>query len=147
MALSIDVVVVAYQRWDLTESCLRHLQRQTVQHRLILVDNGSTDDSASRARTAFPEIEVIELGRPHGFAAACNLGAAAGTGDVVAQINNDVDCRPDFLEKLVAPMERDDQVGLVSCRLLRPDGETIDSVGLACDRTLATFQRFHGRSS
>lgn len=144
MGLSIDVVVVAYERWDLSEGCLRHLQDQTVPHRVILVDNGSSDGSADRARAAFPNVEVIELGRRHGFPAACNRGVAAGNGDVVAQINNDVDCRPDFLEKLVAPMERDDRVGLVSCLLLRPDGETIDSVGLACDRTLATFQRFHG---
>jgi len=145
VALSIDVVVVAYEQWDLTESCLRHLREQTLAHRLILVDNGSGDDSVRRARTAFPGAEVIELGSRHGFPAACNAGVAAGDGDVVAQINNDVDCRPDFLEKLVAPMERDDRVGLVSCRLLRPGGETIDSVGLACDGTLATFQRFHGR--
>jgi N-acetylglucosaminyl-diphospho-decaprenol L-rhamnosyltransferase len=145
VALSIDVVVVTYEQWDLTASCLRHLQRQTVPHRLILVDNGSSDDSVDRARSTFPGVDVIELGRRHGFPAACNVGVAAGNGDVVAQINNDVDCRPDFLETLVAPMERDERVGLVSCRLLRPGGQTIDSVGLACDRTLATFQRFHGR--
>jgi GT2 family glycosyltransferase len=144
VALSIDVVVVAYERWDLTESCLRNLQRQTRDHRLILVDNGSADDSAHRVRAAFPGVEVIELGRRHGFSAACNAGVAAGSGDVVAQINNDVDCRPDFLENFVAPMERDHGIGLVSCLLLRPGAQTIDSVGLACDRTLAVFQRFHG---
>jgi N-acetylglucosaminyl-diphospho-decaprenol L-rhamnosyltransferase len=145
VALSLDVVVVAYQRWDLTESCLRHFQRQTLEHRVILVDNGSTDDSVDRVRATFPNVEVVELGHRHGFSAACNFGVAAGSGDAVAQVNNDVDCRPDFLEQLVAPMDRDDKVGLVSCRLLRTDGETIDSVGLACDRTLAVFQRFHGR--
>jgi GT2 family glycosyltransferase len=145
VALSIDVVVVGYERWDLTESCLRHLQRQTVDHRVILVDNGSADGSAARARSEFPNVEVIELGSRHSFSAACNLGVAAGDGDVVAQINNDVDCRPGFLERLVAPMERDETIGLVSCVLLRPDGQTIDSVGLCCDRTLAVFQRFHGK--
>jgi N-acetylglucosaminyl-diphospho-decaprenol L-rhamnosyltransferase len=143
--LSIDVVVVAFERWDLTESCLRHFQRQTVDHRLILVDNGSTDGSGERARAAFPGIHVIELERRRGYPAACNAGVAAGNGDAVAQVNNDVNCRPDFLEHLIAPMERDDRVGLVSCRLLRMGEETIDSVGLMCDRTLATFQRFHGR--
>jgi N-acetylglucosaminyl-diphospho-decaprenol L-rhamnosyltransferase len=145
MALSIDVVVVAYQRWDLTESCLRHLQRQTAEHRLILVDNGSPDGTASNARAAFPDVEVIKLEHRLGFPAACNVGVAAGSGDVIAQINNDVDCRPDFLEKVVAPMERDETVGLVSCTLIRPDGRTLDSVGLTCDQTLAPFQRHYGR--
>jgi N-acetylglucosaminyl-diphospho-decaprenol L-rhamnosyltransferase len=144
MSVSIDVVIVAYQRWDLTESCLRHLERQTIEHRTILVDNGSADDSVDMVRVNFPEVEVIELGERRGFPAACNAGVGAGNGDAIAQINNDVECRPDFLEKLVVPMSRDDSVGLVSCLLLRPDGATIDSVGLTCDPTLATFQRFHG---
>lgn len=143
--LSIDVVIVAYQRWDLTESCLRHLRRQTAAHRLILVDNGSPDGTAEKARAGWPDVHVIKLERRLGFPAACNVGVAAGDGEVIAQINNDVDCRPDFLERVVAPMERDKRVGLVSCLLLRPGGQTIDSVGLACDRTLAGFQRFYGQ--
>jgi len=39
----IDVVIVAYNRWELTESCLQHLDRQTLAHRVFVVDNGSSD--------------------------------------------------------------------------------------------------------
>ena len=147
MPPSIDVVVVAYRRWDLTESCLRHLQQQTVDHRVILVDNGCTEGTAERARAEFPDVEVVSFDRGVGYPAACNAGVAAGTGEIVAQINNDVNCRPDFLERAVAPLERDPGVGLVSCLLLRADGATLDSVGLCCDRTLAGFQRFHGQAA
>ena len=42
---------------------------------------------------------------------------AAGDGDVVVLLNNDVDCRPDFLERLVAPLERDPALGSVAALL------------------------------
>ncbi len=48
MPPSIDVVIVAYNRYELTDSCLRHLDAQTIDHRVILVDNGSTDDTRAR---------------------------------------------------------------------------------------------------
>ena len=51
---------------------------------------------------------------------AANRAVAAGSGDVVVTMNNDVDARPDFLERLVAPMEADPGVGSVAALLLRP---------------------------
>lgn len=143
-AMTIDAVVLARDRWELTESCLRHLERQTIPHRVILVDNGSADGTAARAREAFPDVSVVRLEGNNPFAVAVNRGVAAGRGDVIAMLNNDVDCRPEFLERGVAPLEHDETLGLVSCVLLRPDGR-LDSVGLTADRTLAPFQRRHGQ--
>jgi N-acetylglucosaminyl-diphospho-decaprenol L-rhamnosyltransferase len=144
MTLSIDVVIVAFERWDLTESCLRHLERQTIDHRTYLVDNGSTDPTLENVRRNFPNVHTTRLDTNSAFARACNLGVAQGGGEVIVPLNNDVDCRPDFLERLVAPLERDSALGSVVPLLLRPDDRTIDSVGLAADPTLAGFQRFHG---
>jgi N-acetylglucosaminyl-diphospho-decaprenol L-rhamnosyltransferase len=142
--MTIDVVVVAHDRWDLTESCLRHLSEQTVAHRVFLVDNASSDGTADRAAGAFPGVEVIQLDQLKPFAVACNRGVGAGSGDVVVMLNNDVDCRSDFLEKVGMPLRQVPGVGLTSCLLLRPGGETVDSVAVTVDRTLASFQRFHG---
>ncbi len=142
--MRIDVVVVARNQWELTESCLRHLQRQTVPHRVILVDNGSSDATTERARKAFPDVTVIRLEGDHPFAFGVNRGVDAGRGEAIVMLNNDVDCRAEFLERTVAWLERDESLGLVSCVLLRPDGR-LDSVGLTADRTLAPFQRFHGQ--
>jgi GT2 family glycosyltransferase len=144
MSPTIDVVVVARDHWDLTESCLRHLEAQTARHRVILVDNASSDGTSERVGDLFPAAHLIALTQLQSFAAACNLGAEGGSAEVVVMLNNDVDCHPDFLENVVAPLEQNTQLGLVSCLLVRPDGETIDSVGLAVDSTLAAFQRFHG---
>ncbi|HTU77301.1 MAG TPA: glycosyltransferase family 2 protein [Solirubrobacteraceae bacterium] len=145
MPSSIDVVIVAYNRYDLTGSCLRHLQAQTVEHHVIVVDNGSTDDTRVRLREEWPALQVEAFDENRGFPEACNRGVAAGRGEIVVLLNNDVDCRPDFLERLVAPLG-DPTVGSVVPLLLQPGEKGIDSVGLAADSILAGFPRLRGMS-
>ena len=144
MPPSIDVVIVAYGRYELTLSCLRHLSAQTIDHRLILVDNGSTDDTRARVGNEWPRAHLECFDENRGFAEACNSGVAAGSGELVVLLNNDVDCRPDFLERLVAPLDRDAQVGAVAALMLQPGERLIDSAGLTADVTLGGFPRLQG---
>lgn len=141
----VDVVIVAYNRFDLTESCLRHLASQSRAHRVILVENGSTDDTRARLAAEWPQVDVIPIDTNSAFSLACNAGVAAGTAEWVVLLNNDVDCRPDFVERAVAPLERDSTLGSVATLCLRPGERLIDSVGLAVDTTLAAFPRHQGR--
>jgi N-acetylglucosaminyl-diphospho-decaprenol L-rhamnosyltransferase len=140
---SVDVVIVTYNRYELTASCLRHLAGQTINHRVIVVDNGSADDTAARVRADWPDVRLLPLDRNYGFAVGCNRGVAVGSGEVVVLLNNDVKCRADFLQRLLAPL-RDDSVGSVASLMLQPREATIDSVGLTADVTLAGFPRLHG---
>lgn len=143
--LSIDVVIVAFNRFDLTESCLRHLADQTRAYRLIVCDNGSTDDTQERARRLRPDAEIVRFEDNQAFAVACNAGVAAGCGDIIVLLNNDVDCRRDFLERLVEPLEDDPSLGSAAALCIRPDGEHIDSIGMTTDVTLSGFPRLQGR--
>jgi N-acetylglucosaminyl-diphospho-decaprenol L-rhamnosyltransferase len=145
VTLSIDVVVPTHDRWELTERCLKHLARQTVAHTVFVVDDGSSDGTPAAVRRDFPAVRVIETGASRGFSVACNRGAETGNGDAIVLLNNDIECRVDFLERLVAPLAADAQLGSVAAVLLHPDGELVDSAGLTADRTLAGFPRHHGR--
>jgi N-acetylglucosaminyl-diphospho-decaprenol L-rhamnosyltransferase len=140
----VDVVIVAYNRYDLTESCLRHLAAQTLAHRMIVIDNGSTDDTSERLASEWPDIALRRLADNHGFAEACNRGVAAGDGELVVLLNNDVDVRPDFVERLVAPLLDDPGVGSVAALMLQPGEQLIDSAGLAADAVLGGFPRLQG---
>jgi N-acetylglucosaminyl-diphospho-decaprenol L-rhamnosyltransferase len=144
MAPTIDVVIVAYGRYELTESCLRHLGAQDLAHRVILVDNGSRDDSAARVAAEWPTVHMERFTENRGFAEACNRGVAAGTGEIVVLLNNDVDVHPDFLTQLIAPLEQDPTVGSVATLMLQPGERLIDSAGLTADVTLAGFPRLQG---
>jgi N-acetylglucosaminyl-diphospho-decaprenol L-rhamnosyltransferase len=136
-------VIVAYNRYELTESCLRHLRAQTVDRHVIVVDNGSTDDTWARIAAEWPEVQLEHFDDNRGFPQACNRGVGAGSGEVVVMLNNDVDCNPDFLERLVRPL-RDPTIGSVASLMLQPGGETIDCIGLAADAVLAGFPRLQG---
>jgi len=141
---SIDVVIPVRDRFDLTERCLRHLEAQTVEHKVIVVDDGSTDGTAERLREHWRAVHVERLASRRGFAELCNRGAAVGSGEIIVLLNNDVECRPDFLERVVAPFA-DPQVGAVASLMLQPGEVLIDSIGLSADVTLAAFPRLQGR--
>ncbi len=144
MTPSLDIVIPVRNRWELTKTCLEHLRVQTVPHSLIVCDNGSTDGTPERVRASFPEARLIQLGANVGFPAACNRGAHAGSSETVVLLNNDVECRPDFLERLVAPFRDDERLGSVASLLLMPGEQRIESFGLAVDPTLAGYPRLRG---
>ena len=68
---------------------------------VLVVDNGSTDDTAGAARRAGAQV-VGE--RRRGYGAACATGVAAATGDVLAFMDGDGSFIPGELERLLAPI-------------------------------------------
>jgi N-acetylglucosaminyl-diphospho-decaprenol L-rhamnosyltransferase len=142
---TVDVALVAYRGWELTQSCLEHLRRQTIAHRVTVCDNGCDQETSQRLANLYPEVETVRMERNMPYPVACNAAVAAGQGELVVMMNNDVDARPHFLERLLAPFHSRPRLGSVAPLLLRPGEHEIDSVGLLADRTLAAFSRFQGR--
>jgi len=141
---AVDVVIPCHNNRSLTRACLASFERQTLPHRVIVVDDGSTDGTAAMVHEEFPQVEVVELDGNRGYTIACNRGVAAGSGEFVVLINNDTESAPDFLERILAPLEADPAVGSVTPVMVRPDGR-IDNVGLSIDRTIAGYSRLQGR--
>lgn len=141
--ISVDVVVPVHGKWALTAQCLLDLRAQTIEHRVILVDDKSPDDTLEQVARHFPEVDVVALEVNCGFAVACNRGIAAGNGEIVVLLNNDVEAAPTLLEEIVRPFIDNPSVGSAATLLLRPDGR-VDSFGIFADPTLAGFARCHG---
>lgn len=74
---------------------------QTLLHEIIVVDNGSTDNTAEVARTAGAQV-VSEPQR--GYGAACAAGVAAATGDILVFMDGDGSFIPGELSRLVTPI-------------------------------------------
>jgi len=141
---TIDVVVPVHGGWQHTDRCLRHLARQTVPHRVVVVDNASPDDTVARLRVKHPQAQIVEMRGNAGFARAVNAGVQAGSGDLVVVLNNDVDCDPELVERLAAAFA-DPAVGSAAPLLLRPGRDNLDSYGISVDPTLAGFIRLQGQ--
>jgi GT2 family glycosyltransferase len=80
---------------------LRSLAAQTRPLQVVLVDNGSSDESVALARRELPEIKVLELESNLGFGPALNRAVAEHPADPLILLNNDVECEPRFLEALL----------------------------------------------
>jgi glycosyltransferase involved in cell wall biosynthesis len=92
-APQISVVVPAFQASATIERCVRALTAQTLpreQYEVIVVDDGSSDDTAIRAEKA--GAHVLRLSRNMGPAAARNAGVAIARGETV--VFTDADCEP-----------------------------------------------------
>ena len=112
---------------------------------MIVSDNGGSGETAERVGREWPTVRLIRSAERLSFAAACNRGADAGDGEVVVLLNNDVYCRPDWLERLIAPLEAEPATGSIACLLVQPGEQLIDSVGLCADPTLAGYPRLAGQ--
>lgn len=125
-APDVTVVVVTWEQRDLTLTALASLAAQTVAHRVLVVDNGSTDGTADAVRDAHPHVEVLALPTNTGFAGG--MAAALATVDTrfVALLNNDAVAEPDWLERSLAALT-DGRVAAATSKLLLD--ERADGVG------------------
>lgn len=109
---------------------------------LILIDNGSTDESLAFARGLLgrENYTLIENADNTGFSAAVNAGITAAKGEYVVLFNNDAFAAPDWLEKLIACAEQDEKIFSVASLMLRyyepqladDAGDYVNILGWAC---------------
>ena len=157
-----SIIVPNFDRRDALVACLLALHGQRMDRfEVILVDNGSRDDSVKRAQEIFPDVRTIVQDRPIGFAAAANLGLEAARGAYVAVLNNDTEPDAGWLESMLETLERDRGFGFAASRVVRRDQPGIlDSFGeglsLSCfpfrsatgcraPNTFSSRSRFSGR--
>jgi GT2 family glycosyltransferase len=122
---------------------LRSLREQSREAGVVVVDNGSSDDSVELLRTQFPEVELLALEQNVGFGPGLNRAVAAHPAERLILLNNDVECEPRFVEALLEELgEGVDSVAGVLVQEAAPD--LIDSAGVVADATLMGFDYLHG---
>ena len=144
-----SIVVPNSNRRDALIACLHALAGQRMDRfEVILVDNGSRDDSVEQARRIFPELRTIARDRPLGFAAAANLGLEVAQGAYVAMLNNDAEPDPEWLETMLETLDRDRGFGFAASRVVRRDRpDVLDSFGEGLSLSCFPFQIGNGVSS
>lgn len=137
---SLAVVILNYNRADLLADCLESIYAAPTRCALDVwvVDNASSDGSASMVSERFPQVHLIVSPINGGFAYGNNLAlrriADDSATDYVLLLNNDTVVPPGALDGLVDYLEAHPQVGVVGPKLLLPDG----SLDLACRRGFPT---------
>jgi hypothetical protein len=111
------IIVLNWNGLADTLACLASLARLDYRvHEVVVVDNGSTDDSVSAIRASYPQVTLIETGENLGYVGGNNVGlehARAMGADFALLLNNDTEVAPDFLGLLVEAAEADSAIGIV----------------------------------
>jgi GT2 family glycosyltransferase len=98
----ISAVVVNYNGGDNILRCLRALEAQSIRlAAVIVVDNGSSDGSPHRIRSAFPAVRLIELGCNLGLTKARNIGIGEVTSELVLVLDDDVYVSHDCVARMI----------------------------------------------
>jgi len=127
----VTVVVVTWQGAALLSDCLDSLAKQTCPHRLLVIDNASTDGTIELLRDRYPHAEVRTLPRNTGFAGGAQAGLAAADTEYIALLNNDASADPAWLAALVDALDADPDLAAVTGRMLLADTpELINNAGV-----------------
>ncbi len=118
---SVGIILVNWNGWQDTLDCLASLSELDYPNfSVVVVDNGSSNDSVSRIRQAYPHVNLLETGENLGFAGGNNKGIAYAMKrrvDFVWLLNNDTEVHPKALSSLVAEAQSGDVVGIVGSKI------------------------------
>lgn len=134
----LSIVIPVFNQWPLTAQCLLSLRETTPGdfYQVIIVDNASTDDTATACETLGRELfneRFIYLRQEKNlnFGPACNLGSSSAKGELLFFLNNDTVPTPDWFGPLYAALIQEPELGAVGPLLLYPESERVQHLGVA----------------
>ncbi|MFA6455533.1 MAG: glycosyltransferase family 2 protein [Bacteroidota bacterium] len=142
----VSIVIPNYNGVEHLPVCLDSIGIQTfTDYEIIVVDNGSADNSVSLLQSRRQKIVVFPLTENKGFAAAVNYGIQRSSGALIALLNNDIELEPQWLQSMVDAIESDKTLGSVACKMLNYyDRTLIDAAGDVLTRAGNIIGRGYG---
>jgi len=102
----VGIVLLNWNGWSMTQECLKSIEASDyTNYRIVVVDNGSTDDSVANLQAGGGDFELIQTGQNLGFTGGCNVGIAkalARGSEYVLLLNNDAKAASEMLSRMVS---------------------------------------------
>ncbi|MDD4606956.1 MAG: glycosyltransferase family 2 protein [Patescibacteria group bacterium] len=137
MNKKVSIIIVNYNGKKWIKKCFDSLHEQNYKNiEIIFVDNASIDGSVELIKRFYPEVKIIINKENLGFVGGNNIGYQNSTGDYILLLNNDTIVTKDFLEVLVAFLNKNKDVGVVQPKiyLTKEDG-LLDCTGSFLNKT------------
>jgi GT2 family glycosyltransferase len=127
---SVTIIVLNWNGYSYLDACLDALLNQTHKpDQIILVDNGSTDDSLELVQERFPSVDIQRNEINLGYAGGNNSALRHLESEVGVLVNPDIVARPDWLEKLLWAIAENPKTGIAGCKLLFPSEQKLQHAG------------------
>jgi GT2 family glycosyltransferase len=128
--VKLSVIIPTYDTAEMTLVCCATVVAALPDDaEVIVVDDGSTDDTAPRIHAAFPSVTVLRQPVNRGYSAAVNAGVAASRGELVLLLNSDTRVPAGTLDAYVSAFEDDPDLGIAGAQLVNADGSAQWSAG------------------
>lgn len=128
---NISAIITTYQQRQLVERCINALLNDSNSIEIIVVDNGSSDDTIPVLKSRFgTKVTLIALGHNTGLAHAWNVGAARAKEEILLFLDNDTEVQPGTLAAIIKYFSQEKTIGAAQCKLLfKADPRRIDCIG------------------
>lgn len=127
--MKVFALIVTYNGIDWMEECLNSLNKSSIDVKVIVVDNNSSDGTIQFIRQKFDKVILLEQDVNLGFGIANNIGISYSLNngaDYVFLLNQDVFVEPETIEKLVGVAKNNSDFGIVSPIHLNGKGDALD---------------------
>ncbi len=122
--MDVSIVIVSFNTKKLLLECVESIKSETkCSYEIIVVDNGSVDNSGSMIKTRHSDVILYENKENVGFAKANNQGFALAKGRYFFMLNPDTVVLDGAIDKLVSFMDNNKDVGICGPQILGPGGE------------------------
>jgi hypothetical protein len=115
------IIILNWNGKNDTLECLNSLKKITYKnYKVVIVDNGSKDDSVKEIKRNFPNTIIIQNKKNLGFAEGSNVGiryALKNKADYVLLLNNDTIVDRRFLSEMVKVAESDEKIGIIGSKI------------------------------
>lgn len=127
----ITIIIPSWNGLHLLITCLMSISNQRFRRfEVILMDNGSTDDTAAWVACHHPDVTVVRFSVNRGFSAAVNEGIRRSKGRYLFLLNNDTELEPDCLERLVQAAEANPAYAAFAPKMIQfYDRDVLDGIG------------------
>lgn len=123
--MDVSIIIVSYNTKKLTAQTIQSIfdSKMHSSFEVIVVDNDSRDGSPEYLHNIFgSKIKIRKQKENGGFAKANNAGIEIAKGKIILLLNSDTIIQNGAIDAMVRALETHPSYGIVSCRLLNPDG-------------------------
>lgn len=114
----VAVVILNWNGKDILKTFLPSVINYSKEAELIIVDNGSTDNSILFLKEEYSQIRIIDNKQNYGFAEGYNKGLKEIEADYYVLLNSDVEVTPSWISPIIELMENDTQIACCQPKLL-----------------------------
>jgi GT2 family glycosyltransferase len=122
--MDLSISIINTSNWKYLEPCIQAIIRNTfnITYEILVVDNASDDGSVGLIRENFPKVILTVNSERFGFARNNNINLRKSSGRYLMLLNDDTLVQNGSLDIAIKYMDDNPDVGMVGCKMIKPDG-------------------------